>query len=685
VAYAITTAYKKLNSMKQRVRILQGGTCFAKGTLVLMSDGSYKPIDKIVGGDYVLSRGVNGGIIKTEVIRQWENQPCKPILNISINGERIKATYDHKFYTPSGYKELYKIAWGAMAESQRLQLKLLCEQYGADIDINPLRAQELTSYNETSKSEGLAPTERHQLLSESSYGRQDSKTSQGGSSNLDTKPEQLPAGESQERQQIGQPSRELGVVQQSDEPKTRLPNGVTSANAGREEPQSEANSRRCYGDTQKLEYGHGQANPKRIRPKVWRIGADDKGRFGKSKLEVATVDDIRVQEWEAVYAIETETGNYFVSRQNVAVSNSAGKTIAILLWLINYATKNKGKLITIAAVSYPHLRRGAMRDFKNILTENNYWEYYQIQQNKAESTFTFFNGTTIEFVALDEGTARGARRDVLFVNECNLIPHATYDQLEVRTRELVILDYNPTTEFWVHTDVIPTTEHDFDIFTYKDNESLEDSIVKSIESRKGNKNWWKVYGLGQIGELEGLVYSGWTVTDIPEQAELLGYGLDFGFTNDPTAIVAVYKHDGRYILDEICYKTGLFNTDIADIIRANKLDRVLGVADSAEPKSIAELDRMGITIKGANKQAPQESKDSYRTWAVNKIQEMTVSYTPRSVNLQKEYLSYMWETNRFGKTLNVPQDGNDHALDASKYKLIDLISPKIAWAKPRGL
>lgn len=359
---------------------------------------------------------------------------------------------------------------------------------------------------------------------------------------------------------------------------------------------------------------------------------------------------------------------------------SAGKTIAILLWLINYATKNEGKLITIAAVSYPHLRRGALRDFKNILTENNYWDYYGIVQNKAESTFTFYNGTTIEFVALDEGTARGARRDVLFINECNLIAHGIYDQLEVRTRELIILDYNPTTEFWVHTDVIPTVEHDFDVFTYKDNESLEDSIIKSIESRKKNKNWWKVYGLGQIGELEGLVYSGWQVlTDVPKEAELMGYGLDFGFTNDPTAIIKVYKHNDGFILDEICYKTGMFNKDIAEVIKANNLENILGVGDSAEPKSIAELQSMGISIKGAVKKNTDDSNTSYRTWAVNKIQEMNISYTSRSVNLQTEYLGYMWETNRLGKTLNVPQDGNDHALDAVKYKLIDMIVPKVDY------
>jgi phage terminase large subunit len=359
---------------------------------------------------------------------------------------------------------------------------------------------------------------------------------------------------------------------------------------------------------------------------------------------------------------------------------SAGKTIATLLLLLEYATKHDGKLITIAAANYPHLRRGALRDFKNILNDNNYWSYYRIQENKAETTFTLFNGTVIEFVALNEFTARGARRDVLFVNESNLISFETFQQLEIRTKEFIIIDYNPTSEFWAHTELVAKRDDvDFIISTYKDNEALDSNIVKAIELRKDNKNWWRVYGLGEIGELEGLVYSGWQmVTEIPETAELLGYGLDFGYTNDPTAIVAVYKHDGGYILDEVCYQTGLFNDAIAKIIKEAGLDKSLGVGDSSEPKSLGELQRDGILIKGAEKRSGDKTKN-YNQWAISKLQEMTISYTANSRNIQREYLSYMWQTDRTGKSLNIPQDGNDHLLDAAKYKLVDLLSPKLDY------
>lgn len=356
---------------------------------------------------------------------------------------------------------------------------------------------------------------------------------------------------------------------------------------------------------------------------------------------------------------------------------SAGKTVATLIQLIEYATANKGKLITIAAANYPHLRRGAMRDFKNILDENNLWNYYKIDHNKAESTFTFHNGSTIEFVALNEFTARGSRRDVLFVNEANLITFETFQQLEIRTKDFVIIDYNPTSEFWAHTELVSKRDDvDFIILTYKDNEALDEQIVRAIELRKGNKNWWRVYGMGEIGELEGLVYSGWKmITDIPDTAELLGYGLDFGYTNDPTTIIKVHKHDGGYVLDEVCYQQGLFNNHIAEIIKDNKLDGVMGVGDSSEPKSIDELVSYGITIRGASKRSGDKTK-SYNQWAISKIQELDISYTANSVNLRKEYLSYSWATDRTGKSLNIPIDGNDHALDAVKYKLIDIIDFK---------
>lgn len=353
---------------------------------------------------------------------------------------------------------------------------------------------------------------------------------------------------------------------------------------------------------------------------------------------------------------------------------SASKTISVLELLLEYATKNENKLVTIASTNLPHLKRGALRDFRNILTENRLWEYYQIDWNKAGNTFTFFNGSIIEFVALDEQKARGSRRDVLFVNEANLIDYETFEQLEVRTNDFIILDYNPTYEFWCHTELVAKRDDvDFIILTYKDNEALNPDIVGTIERRKDNLSWWRVYGEGQTGKLEGLVYN-WNQEALPKYATLLGYGLDFGYTNDPTAIVAVYKADGAYYLDEICYKTGLFNKDIAEVIIQNNLQNDLGVGDSSEPKSIAEIAAEGVSIIGATKTSQDKTK-TYNQWAISKIQEMKIKYTPESANIHKEVMSYMWKTDKTGKNLNIPNDGNDHALDATKYRLIELLAP----------
>lgn len=359
---------------------------------------------------------------------------------------------------------------------------------------------------------------------------------------------------------------------------------------------------------------------------------------------------------------------------------SASKTISIMELLLEYATSHNNKLITVASVNLPHLKRGAIRDLRNILTENQLWGYYQVDWNKTGHTFTFSTGSVIEFVALDEGKARGSRRDVLFVNEANLISYEVFDQLEVRTKEKIYVDYNPTYEFWAHTELIGKDGVDFIILTYKDNEALDTAIIDSIERRKTNENWWRVYGLGQTGKLEGLVYN-WSQAPLPDYAELLGYGLDFGYTNDPTAVVAVYRADNSYYLHEICYKTGLFNKDIAQILLDNQLQNVLGVGDSSEPKSIAEIASAGVKIIGATKTSQDKTK-SYNQWAISKIQEMNIKYTPESTNLHKEVMSYMWKTDKTGKSLNIPEDGNDHLLDAAKYRLIELLAPKMEWSAP---
>jgi phage terminase large subunit len=367
------------------------------------------------------------------------------------------------------------------------------------------------------------------------------------------------------------------------------------------------------------------------------------------------------------FSINTATKKIAKMNQKIRIvqgGTSASKTISILLYLINLAQSDKKKTLTsIVAESTPHLKRGALRDFKNILQEHGYWK--DNNWNATDSIYTFETGSQIEFFSADQpDKLRGARRDRCFINEANNVPLDTFDQLEVRTKEFIFVDFNPTNEFWVFTDILQKRQDvDYITLTYKDNEALSPEIVQSIEARKNRKGWWQVYGLGQLGEVEGKIYKDWQIIDeIPHEARLERYGLDFGYSNDPAAIVAVYKYNGGYILDEILYQKGYSNKRIADAI-LNQEKTALIIADSAEPKSIDELISYGINVIGANKGA-----DSVN-YGIRLIQDQRISMTKRSVNLIKEYRNYLWRTDKNGAILDIPEGGFDHALDAARYAL----------------
>lgn len=346
---------------------------------------------------------------------------------------------------------------------------------------------------------------------------------------------------------------------------------------------------------------------------------------------------------------------------------SASKTISILLYLIAKAQSDKSKTLTsVISESIPHLKRGAIRDFKNIMQEHKYW--VDSRWNSTDSIYTFETGSQIEFFSADNADKlRGGRRDRLFINEANNVDFDAFEQLEVRTKEFIFLDWNPTNEFWYYTEIKGKRDDVEELtLTYLDNEALSKEIRDSIEQRKNRAGWWKVYGLGQLGEVEGRIYTDWAIIDeIPHEAKLERYGLDFGYTNDPTAITAVYYYNGGYILDEIVYQKGLSNKEIADILK-NK-SKALVIADSAEPKSIDEIKSFGIniipTVKG---------KDSVRH-GIQTLQEQRISITKQSINGIKEYRNYLWQIDKSGRIINEPECGNDHFLDAARYGITSLV------------
>ena len=350
----------------------------------------------------------------------------------------------------------------------------------------------------------------------------------------------------------------------------------------------------------------------------------------------------------------------------VAGGTSASKTVSILVWLIDYCQSHKNKLASVISESYPHLLGGAIRDFENIMKDRNYWKDSNWVKN-PRTIYTFETGSQLEFFSPDTyGKAHGPRRDVLFGNEVNNLPYNIMDQLIIRTREIVWLDWNPVAEFWFYNEMLGKRDDiDFITLTYKDNEALDATTVAEIESHRNNHAWWQVYGLGQLGELEGRIFTGWGIIDeIPKEARLTRYGLDFGYSNDPSASDALYVYNGAIIIDEILHQKGLQNRQIADIFL--NIDRALIIADSAEPKSIDELRSYGLNIIGA-----QKGKDSVNQ-GIQYVQGQKVFITKRSVNTLKEYRNYLWLTDKNGIIINEPSPIWNHHMDAIRYGMESL-------------
>jgi phage terminase large subunit len=357
---------------------------------------------------------------------------------------------------------------------------------------------------------------------------------------------------------------------------------------------------------------------------------------------------------------------------------SAGKTYGIIPILITKASTYANQEISIVAESIPHLRRGALKDFLRIMKSTN--RFYEQRFNKSLLRYEFANGSVIEFFSADDSSKlRGARRDILYINECNNVNFEAYNELSIRTKKEVYLDFNPANEFWVHTELKGETDSDFLILTYKDNEALDERIVKEIEKNRDKAatstywaNWWRVYGLGEIGMLEGVIFSNWKIINtIPIEAKLVGIGLDFGYTNDPTAIIEVYNYNGQRIVNELKYQTGMLNSDIAKELPKN----VVVYADSSEPKSIDEIRRYGITIKGVTK-----GKDSIN-YGIDIMQQQEYLVTSQSTNLIKELRAYCWDQDKTGKQLNKPQGKQDHGIDALRYHEMETLGLNSNYGK----
>ena len=343
---------------------------------------------------------------------------------------------------------------------------------------------------------------------------------------------------------------------------------------------------------------------------------------------------------------------------------SSGKTYTLMQVLIFHALNNNGCIITVAGQDLPNLKVGAMRDAKTIVNGSE-WLRNFFKFNESGSFFQGANNSIIEFKSYqNEQDAKNGKRDFLFINEANGVSYSIYWQLSIRTRQKVYLDYNPSERFWVHNDVIGRKGVKLIISDHRGNPFLtaeEHARIEAIE----DEELFKVYARGLTGKLSGVIFPNFSIVDeLPSREEwkLYGYGLDFGFTNDPTALVQCVIAHGELWVDLLVYETELTNPMIADKAKANGITRKTQiVADSAEPKSIAELNNLGLWVVPTSK-----GKDSIAV-GIDVLHRYKINVTRRSTPLIEEMQAYKWETDRDGNKTNKPIDKYNHAIDAIRY------------------
>lgn len=360
---------------------------------------------------------------------------------------------------------------------------------------------------------------------------------------------------------------------------------------------------------------------------------------------------------------------------------SSGKTYAIEQVLFCRACETENLVITVVGQDIPNLKAGALRDALSIYNKSDQLKSVVKNYNKTDRIFEFYNGSIIEFKSYANAQdAKSGKRDYLFINEANGVEWGIYIELALRTKTQIFIDYNPNAAFWVHDNVLGREGVELIISDHRHNPFLDDATRKKIESVKNDDfELWKVYARGLTGKVSGLVLSNWFVCDaIPADARLLAAGLDFGFTNDETGCLEVYQKSGELWINELLYETGLTNPDISSRLAEAGLGRNTEIiADSAEPKSIEELKRLGWRVSGARK-GPDSVKNS-----IDILKRYRLNITRTSVNLRKELERYKWRTDTSGKTLNQPVDVWNHLIDPLRYVALNKLKISVT-TQPRS-
>jgi len=346
----------------------------------------------------------------------------------------------------------------------------------------------------------------------------------------------------------------------------------------------------------------------------------------------------------------------------------SGKTYNILLWIIfDYCARNEKKTITICRKTFPSLRATVMRDFLEILKKHNM--YNEVNHNKSNSEYTLKNNL-IEFISLDvPQKVRGRKRHLLYINEANEINKEDWNQLIFRTEEQVILDYNPSDEYhFIYDDILTRSDCDFHITTYKDNPFLDPTIKSEIERlRDTDEQYWQIYGLGQKGVSKATIFNFSEVERIPEDAQFLSYGMDAGYTNDPSTIVGVWRKDFSLYAKEYLYRTMMTTNDLhKEIINLPMKGTIY--LDSSEPRMADELRKMGDPVRNTKKGAGSILA------GIDILKRYKIFITSDSHNMIQEMRNYKWTEDKTGKLTNIPVPKNDHTIDALRYSVFNVLS-----------
>ena len=343
----------------------------------------------------------------------------------------------------------------------------------------------------------------------------------------------------------------------------------------------------------------------------------------------------------------------------------SGKTYNILLWIIfQYCTQNKNQIVTICRKTFPALRATVMRDFLDILRNNNL--YREEDHNKTNNEYQLF-GNLVEFISLDQPQkVRGRKRNLLFANEVNELLWEDWQQLLFRTEGRIIGDFNPSDEYhWLYEKVISREDCAFFKTTYKDNPFLSAELISEIERLKDtDEQYWQIYGLGERAISRATIFTFTEIDKIPDYASFLSYGLDYGFTNDSTAMIAIYKYEHNLYFKELLYRTGMTTIDIHNFLKESNIQGAI-YADTSEPRLNEELRRFGWNIRKSEKNVLA---------GIDMLKRHKLHITKDSINAIREFRNYKWKEDKTGLITNVPMDGNDHTCDSARYGTYSVLS-----------